>query len=99
MNDQTLHYTLEVQKNNNDPGITQVSIVQNLFYVLQTHSRMLTGTFTGRDAWLNELRHLLSEDEKKQIEEISKKIDKTREDYLKKAESLGTQILIVLEVI
>jgi hypothetical protein len=88
MNDQTLHYTLEVPKNNNDPGITQVSIVQSLFSALQKHSRMLSGSFTGRDAWLSELRHLLSEDEKQQIEEISKKIDKIREDYLKKTESL-----------
>jgi hypothetical protein len=50
-----------------------VSLAQNLFGVLQTHSNILNGSFSGRDGWLSELRHFLSEEDKKKIEEISKK--------------------------
>lgn len=89
MNNKSLYYTLEVPKNNEDPNITEVSLAQNLFGVLQTHSNILNGSFSGRDGWLSELRHFLSEEDKKKIEEISKRKDKAHEDYLEKLESLG----------
>ena len=65
MNNKSLYYTLEVPKNNEDPDITEVSLAQNLMGVLQTHSNMLNGSFSGRDGWLSELRHFLSEEDKK----------------------------------
>jgi hypothetical protein len=89
MNDKDLYYTLEIPKNNNDPKITEVYLAQNLFSVLKTHSDMLTGSFLGRDGLLNELRHFLSEEDKKKIEEISEKISEARNNYFIKGESLG----------
>ena len=65
MNNKSLYYTLEVPKNNEDPDITEVSLAQNLLGVLQTHSNILNGSFSGRDGWLSELRHFLSEEDKK----------------------------------
>lgn len=88
MNDKTLHYTLDVPKNNTDPSITRTNLAQSLFVVQKTHANILTNAFLGRDAWLGELRHYLLEEDRKKIEEISENINKAREDYLRKIETL-----------
>jgi hypothetical protein len=65
MNDKTVVYTLEVPKNNEDPDITEASLAYNLLGLLQTHSKILQSSFSGRDGLLSELRHFLNDEDKK----------------------------------
>lgn len=88
MNSKSLSYTLEVPKNNEDPSITEESLARSLLSILQTHSKMLQGSFSGRDGLISELRHLLSQEDQGRIEELSTRKDKILDDYLDKVSNL-----------
>jgi hypothetical protein len=88
MNSKSLSYTLEVPKDNEDPSITEESLAHSLLSILQTHSKMLQGSFSGRDGLISELRHLLSEEDQGRIEELSTRKDKILDDYLEKVSNL-----------
>ena len=82
MNSKSLSYTLEVPRDNEDPSITEASLINSLLSVLQTHSKMIQGSFAGREGLVSELRHLLSEEDQRIIEELSTRKDKVLDDYL-----------------
>ena len=88
MNSKSLSYTLEVPRDNEDPSITEASLIKSLLSVLQTHSKMIQGSFAGREGLVSELRHLLSEEDQRRIEELSTRKDKVLDDYLENISSL-----------
>jgi hypothetical protein len=66
MNNETVVYTLEVKKKSkDDPDITESSLANNLLGLLQTHSKILQISFSGRDGLLSEIRHFITDDDKK----------------------------------
>lgn len=88
MNSKSLSYTLEVPKDNEDPSITEASLTNSLLSVLQTHSKMLQGSFAGREGLVSELRHFISEEDQRRIEELSTRKDKVLDDYLENITNL-----------
>ena len=89
MNDKTLLYTLEVPENNEDPSITEKILAESLLGLMQTHAKALDSSFAGRDGLINELRHFLSEEDKRKIEEISRRRDQAQDTYFEKVSSIG----------